>query len=63
MYDLVGDKILEIFKADTVDISIVDRDAALLHVVYAIERRKRDAAAVARTLYTRQIALSPHEER
>jgi len=41
MYDLVGDKILEIFKADSVDISVLDRDAGLLRFVYSIEKGER----------------------
>ncbi len=41
MYDLVGDKIREIFDAQVVDISIYDRDAGLLHFPYTIERGVR----------------------
>jgi GAF domain-containing protein/DNA-binding response OmpR family regulator len=41
MYDLVGDKILEIFKVDSVDITIVDRAEDLMHFVYSIERGER----------------------
>jgi GAF domain-containing protein/DNA-binding response OmpR family regulator len=41
MYDLVGDKILEIFKADAVDIAILDREAGLMTFAYGIERGQR----------------------
>ncbi len=41
MYDLVGDKIQEIFDAQVVDIGIYDRDAGLIHFPYAIERGVR----------------------
>jgi GAF domain-containing protein/CheY-like chemotaxis protein len=41
MYDLVGEKILEIFKADAVDIAILDREAGLMRFAYAIERGQR----------------------
>jgi GAF domain-containing protein/CheY-like chemotaxis protein len=38
MYDLVGDKIQEIFDAQEVDISILDKAADLILFTYAIER-------------------------
>ena len=38
MYDLVGDKIREIFDAQVVDIAILDRGAGVFHNPYAIER-------------------------
>ena len=41
MYDLVGDRIQEIFDAQVVDIGIVDREDGLLHFPYAIERGER----------------------
>ena len=41
MYDLVGDKIQEIFDAQVVDIGILDRDAGILHFPYTIERGVR----------------------
>ena len=41
MYELVGDKILEIFKVDSVDISVVDPGANQLRFVYSIERGER----------------------
>ena len=41
MYDLVGDKIQEIFDAQVVDIGIFDRDAGLVHFPYTIERGVR----------------------
>jgi GAF domain-containing protein/CheY-like chemotaxis protein len=41
MYDLVGDKIQEIFDAQVVDIGIVDKDAGLIRFPYTIERGVR----------------------
>ena len=41
MYDLVGDKIQEIFDAQVVDIGIYDFDAGLTHYPYTIERGVR----------------------
>ena len=38
MYEVVGDKIQEIFDAQVVDIGIVDRDAGEIHFPYSIER-------------------------
>ena len=41
MYDLVGDRLVEIFDAQVVDIGILDREAGVLHFPYAIERGVR----------------------
>ena len=41
MYDLVGDKIQEIFDAQVVDIGVFDRDSQLFHFPYSIERGVR----------------------
>jgi GAF domain-containing protein/DNA-binding response OmpR family regulator len=41
MYDLVGDKIQEIFDAQVVDIGIVDAKDGLIHFPYTIERGVR----------------------
>ncbi len=41
MYDLVGDKIQEIFDAQVVDIGIADLEAGLIHYPYTIERGVR----------------------
>jgi signal transduction histidine kinase/DNA-binding response OmpR family regulator len=41
MYDLVGNQIQEIFDAHCFDIAVYDRDAALLHFPYTIERGVR----------------------
>jgi GAF domain-containing protein len=43
MYDLVGDKIQEIFDAQVVDIGIYDREVDVLHFPYMIERGVRFA--------------------
>ena len=41
MYDLVGDRIQEIFDAQVVDIGILDREAGLVRFPYTIERGVR----------------------
>ncbi len=41
MYDLVGDRIQEIFDAQVVDIGVVDPDSGLIHFPYTIERGVR----------------------
>src|SRR5260221_12245500 len=41
MYELVGDKIQEIFDAQVVDIGILDPDRDLVHYPYTIERGQR----------------------
>jgi len=41
MYDLVGDKIREIFDAQVLDIAILDREANVFHFPYTIERGVR----------------------
>jgi hypothetical protein len=38
MYDLVGDRIQEIFDAQVVDIGMVDASSGLIHFPYTIER-------------------------
>ena len=40
MYELVGDRIQEIFDAQVVDIGIVDREANQIHYPYTIERAR-----------------------
>ena len=41
MYDLVGDKIRDIFDAQVVDIGIIDYEARVVHYPYTIERGER----------------------
>jgi GAF domain-containing protein/DNA-binding response OmpR family regulator len=41
MYDLVGDRINEIFDTQAVDIGILDREDGLLHYPYTIEKGER----------------------
>ena len=41
MYDLVGDRLQEIFDAQVVDIGILDRANGLIHFPYTIERGVR----------------------
>ena len=38
MYDLVGDRLQEIFDAQVVDIGVLDEAAALIHFPYTIEK-------------------------
>ena len=42
MYDLVGDKIQEIFDAQVVDIGLYDLEAGTVSCPYTIERGKRE---------------------
>jgi GAF domain-containing protein/HPt (histidine-containing phosphotransfer) domain-containing protein/ActR/RegA family two-component response regulator len=42
MYDLVGDKIVDIFDAQVVDIALYDIDAGILRYPYSIEKGVRD---------------------
>ncbi|MEA2678184.1 MAG: hypothetical protein QOJ81_2325 [Chloroflexota bacterium] len=41
MYDLVGDKIQQIFDAQSTDIALYDREADLVNFVYHVERSER----------------------
>jgi GAF domain-containing protein/CheY-like chemotaxis protein/HPt (histidine-containing phosphotransfer) domain-containing protein len=41
MYDLVGDRLHEIFDAQVVDIGVLDREAGLIHYPYTLERGER----------------------
>ena len=41
MYDLVGDRLQEIFDAQVVDIGVLDREAGLIRFPYSIERGER----------------------
>ncbi|MCV0403480.1 MAG: GAF domain-containing protein [Chloroflexi bacterium] len=41
MYDLVGDKIREIFDAEVVDIGVIDETSGIMHYPYTIERGVR----------------------
>ena len=41
MYDLVGDRIQQIFDAQVVDIGVIDQDARLIRFPYSIERGVR----------------------
>src|SRR6185369_11100123 len=41
MYDLVGDKIQEIFDAQSVDITVIDRAAGVIRFMYSIEKGVR----------------------
>jgi GAF domain-containing protein/CheY-like chemotaxis protein/HPt (histidine-containing phosphotransfer) domain-containing protein len=41
MYELVGDRLHEIFDAQVVDIGVLDREAGLIHYPYTLERGER----------------------
>ena len=41
MYDLVGDRIQEIFDAQVVDIGLLDREDGMMHSAYSLERSVR----------------------
>ncbi|HEY6569531.1 MAG TPA: GAF domain-containing protein, partial [Candidatus Limnocylindrales bacterium] len=41
MYDLVGDRLRDVFDAQVLDIGILDREAGLIHFPYTIERGVR----------------------
>ncbi len=41
MYDLVGERLREIFDAQVLDIGIYDRETGLIHFPYTIERGVR----------------------
>jgi GAF domain-containing protein/CheY-like chemotaxis protein/HPt (histidine-containing phosphotransfer) domain-containing protein len=41
MYDLVGDRLHEIFDAQSIDIGVLDRDARVIHYPYTLERGVR----------------------
>ena len=43
IYDVVGDKIHEIFDAQVVDIGILDEATGLIHFPYLIERGERSS--------------------
>ena len=41
MYDLVGDRLHEIFDAQSIDIGVLDREARVIHYPYTLERGVR----------------------
>ena len=41
MYDLVGDRLHEIFDAQSIDIGVLDREARMIHYPYTLERGVR----------------------
>ena len=41
MYDLVGDRLQEIFDAQVVDIGVLDESASMIHFPYTIEKGVR----------------------
>ena len=61
MYELVGDRIQEIFDAQTVTIGILDTSSNLIHHPYAIERGVRFQVEPAELIGFRRIALETRE--
>jgi GAF domain-containing protein/CheY-like chemotaxis protein len=61
MYDLVGDRLAEIFDAQTVDIGVVDRDAGMIWFPYSIERGVRLIDHPIEVMGFRKIALETRE--
>jgi GAF domain-containing protein/CheY-like chemotaxis protein len=61
MYDLLGEKIREIFDAQVVDIGIIDRDAGLIHFPYTIERGVRFPDAPIEIIGIRRYVLETRE--
>jgi GAF domain-containing protein/CheY-like chemotaxis protein len=61
MYDLVGDRIQEIFDAQVVDIGILDPDSRLIHFPYTIERGVRFPDEPIEIIGLRRVALESRE--
>ncbi|MDP9298703.1 MAG: GAF domain-containing protein, partial [Actinomycetota bacterium] len=61
MYDLVGDRIKEIFDAQTVDIGVVDREAESIWFPYSLERGERLIDHPIEIMGFRRIALETRE--
>ena len=61
MYDLVGDRIQEIFDAQVVDIGIVDGSSGLIHFPYTIERGVRFPDEPIQVIGLRRVALASRE--
>ena len=61
MYDLVGDRIQEIFDAQVVDIGILDPASGLIHFPYTIERGVRFPDEPIEVIGFRRIVLETRE--
>src|SRR5262249_2378670 len=61
MYDLVGDRIQEIFDAQVVDIALLDRVTGLVHFPYVIERGVRLAEEPIELIGHRRIAVETRQ--
>ena len=61
MYDLVGDRIQEIFDAQVVDIGIVDASSGLIRFPYTIERGVRFPDEPIQVIGLRRVALTSRE--
>ena len=61
MYDLVGDRIRDIFDAQVVDIGILDEDAGLIRFPYTIERGVRFPDEPIEVVGPRRVVLETRE--
>ena len=61
MYDLVGDRIHEIFDVQTVDIGVVDQEARQIWFPYSLERGERLIDHPIAIIGFRKVALETHE--
>jgi GAF domain-containing protein/CheY-like chemotaxis protein/HPt (histidine-containing phosphotransfer) domain-containing protein len=61
MYDLVGDRIQEIFDAQVVDIAVIDRSSGLIHFPYTIERGVRFPDEPIGLIGFRRVAIETRE--
>jgi GAF domain-containing protein/DNA-binding response OmpR family regulator len=61
MYDLVGDRIQEIFDAQVVDIGILDASSGLIHFPYTIERGVRFPDEPIQVIGLRRVAIDSRE--
>ena len=61
MYDLVGDRIQEIFDSQVVDIGILDPASGLIHFPYTIERGVRFPDMAIEVIGLRRVALQTRE--
>ncbi len=61
MYDLVGDRIQEIFDAQVVDIGIIDASSGLIHFPYTIERGVRFPDEPIQVIGLRRVAIASRE--
>ena len=61
IYDLVGDKLQEVFDAQVVDIAVYDEPSALLHFPYTIERGVRFPEETLELIGFRKLVMETRE--